>query len=126
MTKEQIETIYEAVSHRFKASGPLKRNDITGIRDELLANDETMSGGSAEIYVEVLSKLLIGESYFMSINQKAAKYFLENIHSDFGQTILRKALSSFKGHIKSENEAKKPRPVPGLKKIHSEFSARLN
>ncbi len=114
ITPEMIKRVYEMFCSK-------NSQEHDAIRD-ILVGEEGMKRGTAEGYVKAVSALMTGGFYFRSISQSATRYFLENIHSDSGDIGLEKALLCLGRHIDSET---KYGNVPGLIKIHDEFSARL-
>jgi hypothetical protein len=66
--------------------------------------DTGMDEGSAEMYVQAFQKMMRGETYKMSINSEAVRYFFEKILEDYSRDALRKALQSVYGHIKRKRE----------------------
>ncbi len=124
ITKEQIAKIYELTREAFIKSSSISRASIEHIGG-IVAKEEDMNEASAVMYAAAVSKLLTGKRYGPSIRQEALKYFLNNIHKDFDDGGLQKALSSLYQCIKSIEERRNI-ICHGLRKIHAEFLARLD
>ena len=116
ITLDMIRQVYPLAKDVFE-----RKANISEAQD-ILARDKGMHPGSARMYVQASLSMMNGECYKRNISGSATEYFLENIHKDFGQQSLRKALSSVEKHIKYHEGFMHGRKLRKIRGIHQKFS----
>ncbi|MHB0943316.1 hypothetical protein ACYCSU_16835 [Paenibacillus sp. ALE1] len=100
ITRLMIETAYE-YSRKFY------HNEIdlgSGLNSISLLSG--MHRGTALSHISVFCSMMKGEGYRSKITADATKYYLLNIHNDYGEEYFNLALAAVKLHIKKYKEEK--------------------
>ncbi len=92
ITEEMLHVAYEKGKQKYL--GQIRRKDAT---KALI--DAGMEQGSASDYAQVYTNLIRGKLFTRTINDEAAKIFLQRIYSEDGPDSLKFALSAMKAHL---------------------------
>jgi len=115
------------VAYRLAKQVYEKEGEITFTEaKEKLVNDYGLNEHSAADYINNFRCLREGQIFKRTHNAFSFEYFLENIHSDYGDDGLKSALRAFSLHISYvENQAQKVNAVQ-FRKIYGQFAAKLS
>ncbi len=114
INKEIIESMYLQAKAVYE--GELSIIDAQAV----LVDSFDMDAGSARYYINNFQKIMAGECYQRTMNGLATNYFLEKIHSDFGNQKLRLALDAIEKHIDYYETFGKGK-LQNIRKIHEKF-----
>ncbi|MBE2909030.1 hypothetical protein NSS60_04600 [Anoxybacillus sp. FSL W8-0382] len=92
ITREMIEKSYDYAKEVYH-----KKIDKTSAANSLY-REIGMHQGSAYHYIEAFCSMMQGKKYTRTINTEATRYYLENIHKDYGVDQLRIALKAVEQH----------------------------
>ena len=81
-----------------------------------------MSYNSVPHYLRCVRAMLVGERFTATISESALTYFLSQIHEEYGEEGLRKALSSVRQYLEYQKDKNS---LPGSRKIYEEFLGKL-
>ena len=114
ISKDMIATAY-------KYSIQVYKGNIGRIPAETAIHHESgLCRNSAQAYIQIFLCMMKGQVYKRSMSLYSHRYFLENIHKDFGQAALTKAIEATEGHIKYCTSLGKS--LVGVESILKEFS----
>lgn len=93
INKDMIATAYKYAVQVYKGN-------IGRIPAETAIHHESgLCRSSAQAYIQIFLCMMKGQAYKRSMSLYSHRYFMENIHKDFGQAALIKAISATEGHI---------------------------
>jgi len=93
VTEDMIETAY-------KIAKMVYDRDIGRTEGRsMIAEQSGMSEGTAGDHIEQFLKMRDGDSYSRTLSAKTAQIYFNNIHEDFGDEGLRKALDATRQHV---------------------------
>ncbi|WP_304235178.1 HNH endonuclease [Jiulongibacter sediminis] len=102
ITEEMLHVAYEKGKQKYL--GQIRRKDAT---KALI--DAGMEQGSASDYAQVYTNLISGKRFTRTINDEAAKIFLQRIYQDDGHDKLKIALTALKLHLIYHEKVQKTR-----------------
>ncbi|MBB5326370.1 hypothetical protein HNQ34_003523 [Anoxybacillus tepidamans] len=118
ITREMIEKSYEYAKKVYH-----KQIDKTSAANNLY-KEVGMHQGSASHYIGAFCSMMQGEKYTRTINTEATRYYLENIHKDYGVEQLRIALKAVNQHIDYYGKLGKGK-LRSIEKLLNEYKTQL-
>ncbi|VGO22314.1 HNH endonuclease [Pontiella sulfatireligans] len=123
ISMEAIVNIYRQA--KLVYSGSLSRKEAVGQAMQFGG----MSDASARDSIQNLHYMLAGRKYARTMNIEATKYFLRNIHADFGTAGFQEAVSAVKLHIEYyaslPNGGMQVTLLKEVEKLEAEFGAEV-
>lgn len=103
ITREMVDEVWQAFTKHLKGLGEIRELSVE------VANSSGMNRGSAFIYLNILLKLVKGETHTRVLKMDDLEYFMGKIKTELGEVEFRNALRSLNQSIPYWREK-----VPGL------------
>ena len=89
----------EMAQYAYKISKKVFEGSLTRAegRDEII-NQVDMNPGTAGDYISAFLAMMSGDKYSRTLNEYSTRYFLDQIKKDYGETALKKAITSCRRH----------------------------